>query len=215
MNRWKAFALALSVLFAAAPAAALDEVVTKRRAVIRDFTFESGEQVPELELGVETYGRLNPARDNVILICHFLAGDSHAAGYYGPDRVREGWWNDLIGPGQAIDTDRFFVVCMDLPCNMKATKDPMVVSGGPASLDPATGRAYGADWPTTTVRDMVRSQRAVLDMLGVRKLVAVTGPSLGGMLAWQFAIEYPDYVGLAIPVGAPVTFDEDDYGNVS
>lgn len=209
MKRWSALALVLSLL-TAAPAVALDAVVVKRRAVLKDFQFENGERVPELALGVETYGRLNQAGDNAILICHFLAGDSHAAGYYTPAREREGWWNELIGPGQAIDTDRFFVVCMDLPCNMKATKDPYVIASGPSALDPATGQAYGMRWPTTTVRDMVHSQRAVLDTLGVRHLVAVTGPSLGGMLAWQFGIEYPGYADVVIPVSAPVAFKSEE-----
>ncbi|MCO5166806.1 MAG: alpha/beta fold hydrolase [Planctomycetes bacterium] len=197
----------LGLLVGASPAAALDEVVTKRVVRVRDLPTLSGQVLPLLELGVETYGRLNAARDNVVLLSHFLAGDGHAAGRLGDPSGPVGWWDALIGPGHAIDTDRLFVVSMDLPCNMKVGS-PAVVTTGPSTVDPRTGRRYGLDFPAFGVRDMVRAQRAVLDALGVRRLVAVIGPSMGGMIAWQWAVEFPDFMDLVVPASAPVTFTE-------
>ncbi|MBX3471795.1 MAG: alpha/beta fold hydrolase [Planctomycetes bacterium] len=195
----------LLVAGAAAPAVGLDEVVTKRVVRVRDLPTLSGQVVPLLELGVETYGRLNATRDNVVLIGHFLAGDGHAAGRLGDASGPVGWWDALIGPGLAIDTNRLFVVSLDLPCNMKV-KSPAVVTTGPSTVDPRTGRRYGLDFPAFGVRDMVRAQRAALDALGVRRLVAVIGPSMGGMLAWQWAVEFPDHMDLIVPASAPITF---------
>lgn len=196
----------LGALLAATPASALDEVVTRRAVRVRDVPTLSGQVLPLLELGVETYGRLDATRDNVVLMCHFLAGDGHAAGRLGDAKGPVGWWDELIGPGKAIDTDRFFVVSMDLPCNMKVGKTSWVLTTGPSTVDPRTGRRYGLDFPALSVRDMVRCQRAVLDALGVRRLAAVIGPSMGGMIAWQWAVEFPDYVDLVVAASAPVTF---------
>ena len=201
-------AFALSLL-AAAPALALDELVTKRTARIPDFTFESGETIPELVLGVETYGQLDATGSNAILVCHYFMGDSHAAGRYTHQDAKAGWWDAFIGSGRAIDTDRFFVVCIDIPCSMRV-KDDTVVTTGPATIDPRTGSPYAADFPELTVLDIVRSQRAVLDALGVQHLRAATGPSLGGMIALQYAITYPDDVDLVVPVGAPTRFSDRD-----
>lgn len=199
----------LGVALGAAPALALDEVVTKRAVRVRDVPTLSGDVLPVLELGVETYGRLNATADNVVLVCHYLAGDGHAAGRLGDASGPVGWWDDLIGPGAAIDTDRLFVVSMDLPCNMNV-KSRSVLTTGPSTIDPRTGKPYGLDFPALSVRDMVRCQRAILDALGVRRLVAVVGPSMGGMIAWQWAVEFPDFMDLIVAASAPVTFTPSD-----
>mgnify|MGYP001382287209 CR=1 FL=1 len=207
----RTIALALLLLLAGlAPARALDQLVQKRVARLRNITFVSGETVPELELGFEVYGRGDWRYDPVILICHFLAGDAHAAGRYAPSDPAPGWWDRLIGPGRALDTDRFVIISTDLPCSLRGGKDPRVVSPGPAAVDPATGRRWGTRFPRVTVRDMVRLQKALLDLLGVPRLRAVTGPSMGGMLAWQWAVEFPAFVEQAIPVAGPVTFSASD-----
>lgn len=199
----------LGVVLGVAPALALDEVVTRRPVRVRDVPTLAGEVLPLLELGVETYGALNATRDNVVLVCHYLAGDGHAAGRLDDASGPVGWWDELIGPGAAIDTDRFFVVSMDLPCNLKVDSGP-VVTTGPSTIDPRTGRPYGLEFPALSVRDMVRCQRAILDAMGVRRLAAVVGPSMGGMIAWQWAVEFPDFMDLIVPVGAPVTFTSSD-----
>lgn len=196
------------LLLLVAPASALDELVEKRRARLPALTFVSGERVAGLELGYEVYGRLDPALDPVILVSHFLAGDGHAAGRHA-DGTR-GWWDRLIGPGRALDTDRFVVISTDLPCTLRGGKDPRVISPGPATLDPATGRPFAMRFPAVEVRDMVRMQKALLDALGVRRLRAVTGPSMGGMVAWQWAVEYPGFVEQVIPVAGPPTFTGSD-----
>lgn len=200
-------ALALLLLLVAlTPVRALDELVQKRSVRLRNFAFVSGQTVPDLQLGYEVYGHGDWRFDPVILVCHYLAGDGHAAGRYARTDPSPGWWDQMIGPGRALDTNRFVVIATDLPCSLKSGKDPRVIAPGPASVDPSTGRRWGLTFPRVTVRDMVRMQKALLDQLGVPRLRAVTGPSLGGMLAWQWAVEYPTYVEQAIPVAGPVTF---------
>jgi homoserine O-acetyltransferase len=161
----------------------------------------------------ETYGTLAPARDNVILVCHALSGDAHAAGiarqpgdestrdgFGADDRDRAagkglGWWDGMIGPGKAFDTDQFFVISTNLLGGCRGTT-------GPASIDPATERPYGSDFPVITVADMVRTQRAFLDELGIARLAAVAGGSLGGMQAFEWAILYPDQVDAIVAIAS-------------
>jgi homoserine O-acetyltransferase len=150
------------------------------------FTFKSGQTLPGFTLRYETYGTLNATRDNAILICHALSGDHHCAGFHAADDRKPGWWNNLIGPGKAVDTSRFFVVCANV-------LGGCVGSSGPSSLDPATGRPYGISFPFVTIVDMVRAQKLLLDHLGVVALHGVIGGSMGGMTALQFAIEYPAF----------------------
>jgi homoserine O-acetyltransferase len=151
------------------------------------FTFRGGQVLPGFSLRYETYGELNAARDNAIVVCHALSGDHHCAGWHSPADRKPGWWNNLIGPGKAVDTRRFFVVCANVLGGCQG-------STGPSSLNPATGRPYGAAFPPVTIPDMVRAQRRLLDHLGVAAVHAVIGGSMGGMLALQFAIEYPRLV---------------------
>jgi homoserine O-acetyltransferase len=164
----------------------------------------------------ETYGTLSPRRDNVILVCHALSGDAHAAGvaktstgestrdgFGATDRDGAagaagkglGWWDGMIGPGKAFDTDRFFVVSTNLLGGCRGTT-------GPGSIDPATGRPYGPDFPVITVADMVRTERALLDVLGIERLAAIAGGSLGGMQALEWAVLYPGQVDAIIPIAS-------------
>jgi homoserine O-acetyltransferase/O-succinyltransferase len=147
------------------------------------FTFKSGQIIPGFTLRYETYGQLNATRDNAILICHALSGDHHCAGWHTPDDRKPGWWNNLIGPGKAVDTRRFFVVCANVLGGCQG-------STGPSSINPETGRPYGTLFPFVTIRDMVRSQKLLLEHLGIAELHGVIGGSMGGMLALLFAIEY-------------------------
>jgi homoserine O-acetyltransferase/O-succinyltransferase len=150
------------------------------------FTFKSGQVIPGFTLRYETYGTLNATRDNTILICHALSGDHHCAGWHSPADKKPGWWNNLIGPGKAVDTRRFFVVCANVLGGCQG-------STGPSSINPETGRPYGILFPFVTIRDMVRSQKLLLDHLGVSALHGVIGGSMGGMIAMLFAIEYPRF----------------------
>lgn len=160
-----------------------------------DMTLESGALLPAPALAYETWGALAPGGGNAILVTHGFTSSAHAAA----GEAGEGWWDGLIGPGKAIDTDRYFVVASNMLGSCWG-------STGPTSIDPRTGQPYGPDFPLVSTRDMVRAQRALLDSLGVTRLVAVAGPSFGGILAFQWAVEFPDFVAGIIPVvGAPRT----------
>ena len=174
---------------------------------------DCGRALHPVRVAYETYGTLSPRRDNVILVCHALSGDAHAAGIAktpetestrdgfgavdrdGPAGKGLGWWDGMIGPGKAFDTDRYYVVATNLLGGCRGTT-------GPSSVDPATGRPYGADFPVITVADMVRTERAFLDQLGIGRLAAVTGGSLGGMQALEWAVLYPDQVDAIIPIAS-------------
>ncbi len=147
-------------------------------------TLEFGGRVlPEVEIAFETYGRLNASADNAILICHALSGDSHVA-RHDPDDT-PGWWDVVVGPGLAIDTDRYFVICVNVLGGCRGTT-------GPNRVDPATGRPYGAEFPRITVGDIVETQRQLVTHLGIKKLHAVVGGSLGGHQALTWGIRHPD-----------------------
>ena len=146
-----------------------------------------GRSLTEYELVVETYGELNAARSNAVLICHALSGHHHAAGYHSPDDRKPGWWDSCIGPGKPIDTRKFFVVSLN---NLGGCNG----STGPSSANPATGKPYGADFPVMTVEDWVHSQARLADVLGIAQWAAVIGGSLGGMQAMQWTISYPERV---------------------
>jgi homoserine O-acetyltransferase len=152
------------------------------------FHFESGGTIPELTLRYETYGRLNDAKDNAILICHALSGNHHCAGVHSMDERKQGWWNFMVGPGKPIDTSRYFVICSNALGGCSG-------SSGPDSINPETGERYKLDFPKLTVRDMVKAQSLLLDSLGVDRLHAVIGGSMGGMQTLQWAIDFPDRVG--------------------
>src|SRR3954470_11776854 len=151
------------------------------------FTFKSGQVIPGFTLRYETYGALNATRDNAIVICHALSGDHHAAGWHAPTDKKPGWWNNLIGPGKAVDTNRFFVVCANVLGGCQG-------STGPSSTNPETGRPYGTVFPFVTIRDMVRAQKLLLEHLGVTELYGAIGGSMGGMQALLFGIEFPHFI---------------------
>ncbi len=156
---------------------------------------ESGRELPAYDLIYETYGELNAARSNAILVCHALSSDHHAAGYHSEDDRKPGWWEACIGPGKPIDTDRFFVVCCN---NLGGCKG----STGPMSVNPETGKPWGPDFPVVTVGDWVASQARLADVLGIEQWAAVVGGSLGGMQALQWAIDYPERLRHALVIAA-------------
>ena len=151
------------------------------------FTLKNGQALSGFTLRYETYGTLNATRTNAVLICHALSGDHHCAGWHSPEDRKPGWWNNLIGPGKAVDTRRFYVVCANVLGGCQG-------STGPSSIDPATGRPYGSSFPFVTIRDMVHAQKLLLDHLGIAELHAVIGGSMGGMMALLSAIEFPHLV---------------------
>ena len=155
----------------------------------------AGTDLPGFELVYETYGRLNAARDNAILICHALSGHHHLAGYYADNPRNVGWWDNMIGPGRPIDTDRFFVVGVN---NLGGCHG----STGPASINPETGQPWGSSFPVVTVPDWVNAQARLADHLGVAQWAAVAGGSLGGMQALQWTMQYPERVRHAMVIAA-------------
>lgn len=157
------------------------------------FRLESGAALSPVTLAYEAYGRLNADRSNAILICHALSGGAHAAGYLAPDDAQPGWWDDCIGPGKAFDTDRYFILCSNVLGSCYG-------SSGPGSVDPATGQPYGLHFPVVTIGDMVRAQVRLLDHLGIDRLLAVAGGSMGGMQVLEWAAHHPQRVRAAIPI---------------
>ena len=134
----------------------------------KPFHFEAGGSIPKFTLRYETYGRLNAAKDNAILICHALTGDHHCAGAYSMDEQKRGWWNFVVGPGKTIDTSRYFVICSNVLGGCSG-------SSGPTSINPETGNLYRLDFPKLTIGDMVKAQSLLMDSLGLERLHAVIG----------------------------------------
>jgi len=158
-------------------------------------TLRSGKVIESYDLMVETYGELNTSKSNAVLICHALSGDHHAAGFHSADDEKPGWWDVCIGPGKPIDSNKFFIVSLN---NLGGCAG----STGPASINPATGKAYGPDFPIVTVRDWVNSQARLADYLGIEQWAAVIGGSLGGMQVLRWAISYPQRLRHAIVIAA-------------
>ena len=158
------------------------------------FTLESGAVLPKVTIAYETYGRLNKEKSNAILICHALSGDAHIAGFHEGEE-KPGWWDAVVGPGKAFDTERYFVICSNVIGGCKG-------STGPSSINPDTLKPYGATFPVVTIRDMVNAQKGLIDVLGIPELYAVTGGSMGGMQALQWTVSYPDLVKKAIIIAA-------------
>ncbi|MGE5758467.1 MAG: homoserine O-succinyltransferase MetX [Sideroxydans sp.] len=162
-------------------------VSAQRASFDAPFTFKSGAVLPRYELMYETYGTLNADKSNAILICHALSGHHHVAGYYADDVRNVGWWDNMVGPGKPIDTNKFFVIGVN---NLGGCHG----STGPSSIDPATGKPYGSSFPVITVEDWVNSQARLADFLGITQFAAVIGGSLGGMQAMQWALAHPERV---------------------
>jgi homoserine O-acetyltransferase len=194
-------------------AGSVGTVETRHLDLPEPVPLDCGRELRSVRVAYETYGTLSPRRDNAILVCHALSGDAHAAGFStvpaqagtrdgfaaeardGAAGAALGWWDGMIGPGKAFDTDRFFVISTNLLGGCRGTT-------GPSSTDPATGAPYGPDFPVLTVADMVRTERAFLDALGIERLAAVAGGSLGGMQALEWAIRYPDQVDAIVVIAS-------------
>ena len=158
-----------------------------------ELILDSGKKLGPITIAYETYGELNPEKDNAILILHALSGDHHAAGYYKPDDKKPGWWDEFIGPGKAFDTDNYYIICTNCIGGCRG-------STGPASINPETKKPYGLSFPIITIRDMVNAQKRLIDFLEIPRLVCVAGGSMGGMQALQWAVSYPELVQSAIPI---------------
>jgi homoserine O-acetyltransferase len=168
---------------------------------------ESGRSLGPVTVAYETYGRLDAGKDNAVLICHALSADAHAAGYH-EGESDPGWWESMIGPGRAFDTDKYFIICSNVLGGCKG-------STGPHSIDPGTGRPYALDFPVITVADMVSTQKQLVDNLGIDRLLSVAGGSMGGMQALQWVASFPEKVRSAIPIATAlkhspqqIAFDE-------
>ncbi|HHT7189305.1 TPA: alpha/beta fold hydrolase [Bacillus cereus] len=168
------------------------QIVKKEKFVLKEFTFENGREIP-VQMGYETYGTLNRERSNAILVGHYFSATSHAAGKYTEHDDSPGWWDGLIGPGKAIDTNQYFVICTDNLCNVQV-KNPYVITTGPKSIDLETGKEYAMDFPVFTFLDVARIQYELIKDMGIARLHAVVGPSAGGMIAQQWAVHYPHMV---------------------
>ncbi len=162
-------------------------------AIHRPLALECGAGLGPVTIAYETLGRLDEGGKNAILVLHALSGDSHMAGRYSEEDPKPGWWDIMIGPGKAIDTNRYFVICSNIIGGCMG-------STGPSSTNPATGRPYGLDFPVVTIGDMVKAQKALIDHLGIKRLLAVVGGSLGGMQVLEWCLRYPDMVRSAIPL---------------
>lgn len=156
---------------------------------------QCGAALGPITLAYETYGELNKDHSNAILILHALSGDAHAAGCHTANDAKPGWWDNAIGPGKAFDTDKYFVICSNVVGGCRG-------STGPSSIDAKTGKPYGLSFPVITIADMVEAQRLLVDHLGIEKLLTVTGGSMGGMQALQWAVSHPDRVRSAIILAA-------------
>ena len=157
-----------------------------------ELLLDSGEKLGPVTLAYETYGKLNDRRSNAVLILHALSGDAHAARFHEGD-IKPGWWDDMIGPGKAFDTDTYFVICSNVLGGCRG-------STGPSSINPVTNKPYVLDFPTITIKDMVNAQRYLIDNLGIEKLLCVVGGSMGGMQALQWAASYPERLRSVIPI---------------
>jgi homoserine O-acetyltransferase len=159
----------------------------------RPFVLEGGAQLRGLTVAFETWGELDPTGSNAVLVCHAVTGDSHITGRSAPGHPSPGWWEALVGPGRPLDTDRWFVVCVNVLGGCQGTT-------GPASEDPATGRPYGSTFPVVSVRDIVRTQAAVADHLGIGQWLAVLGGSFGGMQVLEWGVMFPERMRALVPI---------------
>ncbi len=170
-------------------------VQAQRAGFLEPLILKAGKTLASYELVYETYGTLNADRSNAVLVCHALSGGHHVAGHYADDPAKIGWWDNLVGPGKPLDTDRFFVIGVN---NLGGCHG----STGPASIDRATGHPYGAGFPLVTVEDWVASQARLMDRLGIERLAGVIGGSLGGMQALQWSLSFPERIRHALVIAA-------------
>jgi len=171
-------------------------IVETRTVRFESISLDSGAVLSPVDVAYEAYGTLNAERSNTILILHAFSGDAHAAGI-SPATGKPGWWDNMIGPGKAFDTDKYYVLCSNVLGGCRGTT-------GPSSINPATGRPYGMSFPVITLGDMVRLQKMLIDHLGIPQVLTVTGGSMGGMQALEWAVACPDRVVSAIPIATTV-----------
>ncbi len=199
MRQWIMGVLALGGWVVSGMAGAQDLMVEKKVFELPSFTTQSGRTLKQVRVGWESYGTLNADKSNAVLICHFFSGNSHAAGKYAASDAAPGYWDAIIGPGKAIDTDKYFVIASDTLVNLN-TGDPKTTTTGPASVDPDTGKPYALDFPIVTVRDFVEVQKALVESLGIKRLALVAGPSMGSLQTFEWAASHPEMVAKAMPV---------------
>jgi homoserine O-acetyltransferase len=183
---------------------AADLIVEKKTFALPSYTTVAGDTIKSVQIGWEAAGTLNAGKSNAILVTHFFSSTSHAFGKYSSDDKAAGYWDAIIGPGKAIDTNKYYVPSSDTLVNLNANM-PNVVTTGPASINPDTGKAYGMSFPVVSIKDFVRVQKALIDSLGIKKLKAVIGASMGALQAYEWAQSYPDSVERIIPVVAYAT----------
>ena len=169
-------------------------IVEAHSARFDSIALDNGATLAPVDIAYETYGELNARKTNAILILHAFSGDAHAAGI-SPETDKPGWWDNMIGPGKAFDTNKYFIISSNVLGGCRG-------STGPASINPATGCPYGMTFPVITIGDMVRAQRMLIDSLGIQRLLSVSGGSMGGMQALEWAVAWPDRVVSAIPIAA-------------
>ena len=174
-------------------------IVEKKVFELPRYITRQGALLKQVRVGWESYGTLDRERSNAILVTHYFSGTSHAAGRYAAHDELPGYWDAIIGPGKAIDTNTFFVLSSDTLVNLNA-RDPQVITTGPASIDPDRGTRYGTGFPIVSIHDFVEVQKALVESLGIKRLRAVAGPSMGALQAYQWAQSYPDMVGRIMPV---------------
>ena len=167
-------------------------IVETQCARFDSIPLDCGATLAPVEVAYQTYGKLNSERSNGILILHAFSGDAHAAGI-SPETGKPGWWDNMIGPGKAFDTDHYFVICSNVLGGCQGTT-------GPSSINPATGAPYAMSFPVITIRDMVRLERLLIQSFGIERMLAVAGGSMGGMQALEWAVSYPEMVRAAIPI---------------
>ncbi len=176
-------------------------IVEKKRFTFaeppNELQLDSGAKLGPVTLAYETYGNLNADKSNVVLILHALSGDSHVAGYYKPEDEKPGWWDNMVGPGKGIDTDKYFVVCSNIIGSCMG-------STGPCTINPKTVLPYGLDFPVVTIGDMVKAQKALMEFLEIENILCVVGGSIGGMQLLEWCVHYPEMVKSAIPLATTI-----------
>src|SRR6185369_2889427 len=167
-------------------------IVETQTVLFDSIPLDNGATLAPVEVAYETYGKLNEAKSNAILILHAFSGDAHAAGV-SHESGKPGWWDNMIGPGKAFDTDRYFVLCSNVLGGCRGTT-------GPGSVNPETGCPWAMTFPSVSIADMVRLQKKLIDRFGIKRLLAVAGGSMGGMQALEWAVTYPESVAAALPI---------------
>ncbi|MGE0749188.1 MAG: homoserine O-acetyltransferase [Variibacter sp.] len=199
--RCRQAALALLFIFMPALAAAQggDLIVEKKTFEMPSYTTVGGATIKNVKIGWEAAGTLNADKSNAILIGHFFSGTSHAFGKYAASDKAAGYWDAIVGPGKAVDTNKFYVISSDTLVNLSPNA-PNVVTTGPASINPDTGKPYGMSFPVVSIKDFVNVQKALIESLGIKKLHAVMGASMGALQTYEWAASYPEMVGRIVPV---------------